>query len=221
MKTIGTGLYLILTDPPKGYGQMTEMAVAEGLPFVQLRYKGDDIREFLALAHALRAITKGSRTKLIINDRPDIALMSGADGVHLGQKDATPKDARAALGKAMIIGLSTHNLDQVDKAQSEPVDYIGFGPVFQPFSKEDHDPVAGVKMLRAAVARSRLPVSAIGGINRERLHELSGIPWRNVACLGAIAAAEDPAAEMRLTSAIARLRCVSVSTFHPIFNRLL
>ena len=197
VKGIRKGLYLILTDPAKSYERMTEMAVTEGLPLVQLRYKGDDIREFLALAHAMREITRGTDTRLIINDRVDIALMSCADGVHLGQGDVSPKEARAVMGEAMIIGLSTHNLDQVDKARSEPVDYIGFGPVYRPFSKENYDPVTGIETLRTAVGKSRLPVCAIGGINRERLDEFAGIPCHNIACIGTIESAEDPAAEMR------------------------
>lgn len=201
MKGVRKGLYLILTDPPKGYERMTEMAVAEGLPVVQLRYKGDDVREFLALAHAMREITRGTDTKLIINDRVDIALMSCADGIHLGQNDVSPEEARAIMGETMIIGLSTHNLDQVDKAQSEPVDYIGFGPVYKPFSKENYDPVTGVEILRLAVGKSRLPVTAIGGINRERLDEIAGIPCHNIACIGSIELAEDPAAEMRTIQA--------------------
>jgi thiamine-phosphate pyrophosphorylase len=201
MKGIRKGLYLILTDPAKGYERMTEMAVAEGLPVVQLRYKGDDVREFMALAHAMREITRGTDTKLIINDRVDIALMSGADGVHLGQNDVSPEEARAVMGGAMIIGLSTHNLDQVDKAQWEPVDYIGFGPVYKPFSKDNYDPVTGVEILRAVVDKSRFPVTAIGGINRERLDEIVGIPCHNIACIGTIESAEDPAAEIRAMQA--------------------
>jgi thiamine-phosphate pyrophosphorylase len=197
MKGIRKGLYLILTNPAKGYERMTEMAVAEGLPVVQLRYKSDDAREFLALAHVMREITRGTDTKLIINDRVDIALMSGADGVHLGQNDVSPVEARAIMGETMIIGLSTHNLEQVDKAQSEPVDYIGFGPVYKPFAKNNHDPVTGVEIFRAAVGKSRLPVVAIGGISRKRLDEIAGIPCYNIACIGAIESAEDPAAEMR------------------------
>jgi thiamine-phosphate pyrophosphorylase len=149
----------------------------------------------------MREITRGTDTKLIINDRVDIALMSCADGVHLGQNDVSPKEARAVMGEAMIIGLSTHNLDQVDRAQWEPVDYIGFGPVYKPFSKDNHDPVTGVEILRAAVSKSRLPVAAIGGINRERLDEIAGVPCHNIACIGAIESAEDPAAEMRAIQA--------------------
>jgi len=196
VKAIHKGLYLILTDPVKGYKRMTEMAVAAGIPVVQLRYKKSDIREFLALAHAMREITRGTNTKLIINDRVDVALMSGADGVHLGQRDVPPQEARAVMGEQMIIGLSTHNLDQVMVAQCEPVDYIGFGPVYAPFSKVDHDPVTGVEMLKTAVAISRLPVTAIGGISRDRLDEIAGIPCRHIACIGAVESAPDPAAEM-------------------------
>lgn len=201
MKIFGKGLYLILTNPARGYERMTEIAVAEGVPVVQLRYKQDDIREFMRLAYSMREITRDTNTELIINDRVDIACICGADGVHLGQKDISPKEARALMGNAMIIGLSTHNLDQVEKAQSEPVDYIGFGPVYKPFLKDDHDPVTGIELLRAAVDISRLPVVAIGGINRQRLDEVADIRFNNVACIGAIESAEDPAAEIRAMQA--------------------
>ncbi len=201
MIIFGKGLYLILTNPARGYERMTEIAVAEGVPVVQLRYKRDDIREFVRRAYGMREITKDTNTKLIINDRVDIAFICGADGVHLGQKDIPPKEARALMGDAGIIGLSTHNLDQVEKAQSEPVDYIGFGPVYKPFLKDDHDPVTGIELLRAAAEISRLPVVAIGGMNRQRLDEVADIRFHNVACIGAIESAEDPAAEMRAIQA--------------------
>lgn len=195
---IGQGLYLILTGPAKGYESMTRMAVAEGIPVVQLRYKGGDTRKFLSLAHRMREITSGTDTKLIINDRVDIAFVSDADGVHLGQNDMPPKNARLLLGDSAIIGLSTHNLDQVTGALSEPVDYIGFGPVFTPFSKHNHDPVTGEEMMRVAVAKSRLPVVAIGGMNKERLQAIEDVPFHGLACIGAIEQAEDPALEMRV-----------------------
>ncbi len=196
-KTLRKGLYLILTDPAKGYERMTEMAVSEGLPAVQLRAKGLDDREVLRIAKAMQEITKGSGTRLIVNDRVDIALMASADGVHLGQGDAPAEEARRLAGEGLIIGLSTHTLEQVDAAQSKPVDYIGFGPVYPPFSKQDHERVTGVARLREAVERSRLPVAAIGGISRDRLAELAGIPIQNVACIGAVESAPDPALEMR------------------------
>lgn len=141
--------------------------------------------------------TQGSDTKLVINDRPDIALMAHADGVHLGQNDIPVKEVRAVVGSYMIIGLSTHNLDQVKKAQSEPVDYIGFGPVYKPFRKNDHDPVTGIHALREAVKASQLPVVAIGGISLQELDKIIAIPIHNAASIGAVASAKDPAAEMR------------------------
>ncbi len=196
-RTLRSGLYLILTGPGRGYERMTAMAVEEGLPAVQLRCKGPADREVLRIAKAMNEITKGTDTRFIVNDRVDIALMAEADGVHLGQGDAPAKDVRRLAGDGLIIGLSTHTIEQVDASQSEPVDYIGFGPVYRPFSKEDHEKVTGTALLREAVQRSKLPLVAIGGINRDRLADLSGIAVHNVACIGAIESADDPALEMR------------------------
>lgn len=196
-ETLSRGLYLILTEPPAGYEALAEMAVAEGISAVQLRYKGDDSGFFLRTAHALRKITRGTNTLFIVNDRVDIALLSGADGVHLGQKDIPPKEARTLAGERMLIGMSTHTLLQAEQAQDEPIDYLGFGPVFPPFSKKNPDPVTGVEALRTAVVRSRLPVVAIGGITRERLESLAGVPCHNIACIGAVAEARDPSREMK------------------------
>jgi thiamine-phosphate pyrophosphorylase len=194
---LGPGLYLILTRPRAGYEALAKMAVAEKIPAIQLRCKVESSGAFLGIAHALRDITAGTGTLFIINDRVDIALISGADGVHLGQDDIPPREARELAGEKMLIGLSTHTLEQVDRARDEPVDYIGFGPVFSPFSKTNPDPVTGVEDLGRAVARSGLPVAAIGGITRERLEDLAGVPCHNVACIHAVADAPDPAQEMR------------------------
>ncbi|HON39561.1 MAG: thiamine phosphate synthase [Desulfomonilia bacterium] len=194
---LGPGLYLILTQPRAGYEALARMAVAEKIPAIQLRCKNESSEAFLMTARALRDITAGTDTLLIINDRVDIAMISGADGIHLGQDDIPPREARELAGEKMLIGLSTHNLEQVERAQDEPVDYIGFGPVFPPFSKTDPDPVTGVEALGRAVALSGLPVAAIGGITRARLEDLAGIPCHNVACIHAVANAPDPAQEMR------------------------
>ena len=200
------GLYLILTDPPAGYDSLAEKAVAERIPAVQLRCKDEDAGTFLRIAHAIRRLTAGTGTLFIVNDRIDIALLSEADGVHLGQDDISPQEARALAGEKMLIGLSTHTLEQVDRAQDDPIDYIGFGPAFTPFSKKNPDPVTGVEGLRKAVARSRLPVVAIGGITRERLEELAGIPCNNIACIHAVAQAREPVQEMRALHAYRRER---------------
>ncbi len=195
------GLYLILTEPRDGYETLGRWAVEAGLSAVQLRYKGHDERKHLALAHALRQITKGTGTLFIVNDRPDIAFASQADGVHLGQDDLPAAEARKLIGTAMLLGLSTHNLKQVAAANDAPVDYIGFGPLFATNSKERPDPVTGPDALKAALAISRHPVVAIGGLNLDRIRRLQSSP-HNVAVIRAVSDAPDPLTAMRAIHAI-------------------
>jgi thiamine-phosphate pyrophosphorylase len=125
------------------------------------------------LSH-LTANTENSPEKryLIINDRPDVALLAKADGVHLGQDDLPPKIVRQVLGDNAIIGLSTHNLEQVKRANAENIDYIGFGPIFPTTTKDNASQVVGTKLLADAVRCSRHPVVAIGGISFARLPDV-------------------------------------------------
>ncbi|MBP7230288.1 MAG: thiamine phosphate synthase [Syntrophaceae bacterium] len=190
------GLYLILTAPRDGYETLCRWAVEAGLPAVQLRYKGRDEREHLALAHALRRITKGSGTRFIVNDRPDIALVSQADGLHLGQNDLPAMEARRLIGSAMLLGLSTHNLQQVAAANDVPVDYIGFGPLFATNSKQQPDPVTGPDALKVVLAISRHPVVAIGGLDTALIRRLQPRP-HNAAVIRAVSDAPDSLAAMR------------------------
>ncbi len=195
------GLYLVLTEPRDGYETLCRWAVKAGLPAVQLRYKGHNEREHLALAHALRKITKDTGTLFIVNDRPDIALVSQADGVHLGQDDLAAAEARQLIGPAILLGLSTHNLEQVAAANAAPVDYIGFGPLFATNSKEQPDPVTGPDVLKAALDISRHPVVAIGGLDLERVRQLHAHP-HNAAVIRAVSNAPDPLAAMRAIHAV-------------------
>jgi thiamine-phosphate pyrophosphorylase len=190
------GLYLILTEPRDGYERVCEWAVKAGLPCVQLRYKGQDEREHLGLAHKLRRITAGTDTLFVVNDRPDIALMSGADGLHLGQNDLPAAEVRRLIGPELLLGLSTHNLDQVAAANDEPVNYIGFGPLYSTNSKTKPDPVVGPEAIKAAHAISRHPIVAIGGLDLERIAGLSEYT-HNVAVIRAVCNAPDPLAAMR------------------------
>ena len=190
------GLYLILTEPRDGYERVCECAVKACLPCVQLRYKGQDEREHLSLAHKLRQITAGTDTLFIVNDRPDIALMSGADGVHLGQNDLPATEARRLIGTELLLGLSTHNLDQVAKANDAPVNYIGFGPIYTTDSKTMPDPVVGPEAIKAAHAISRHPIVAIGGLNLERIGQL-GTYAHNVAVIRAVCDAPEPLIAMQ------------------------
>ena len=128
-------------------------------------------RELLSLACRLREITAGSPTKLIIDDRPDIASLCKADGLHLGQGDIPPGEARRLFPQG-VVGLSTHNIAQVLTANLLPqgvVQYIGFGPIYPTTTKANPDPVTGVENLGKAVALSALPVVALGGVDGTNL----------------------------------------------------
>ena len=194
------GLYLILTKPRDGYETLCRQAVEVGLPAVQLRYKGHDERRHLFLAHALRRITRGTGTLFIVNDRPDIAMMAQADGVHLGQNDLPAAEVRRLTGPDILLGLSTHNLQQVAAANRAPVDYIGFGPLYATNSKTMPDPVPGPHMLKNALDLSRHPVVAIGGLDLERIGQLRPGP-HNAAAIRAVCDATDPLTAMRAIDA--------------------
>jgi len=176
---------------------MTRWAVATRLPAIQLRYKGDDDAHLLHLAKTMRRLTAGSSTRFIVNDRPDIALAVTADGVHVGQNDLPPAEVRKMVGDHMIVGLSTHNLEQVAKANSEPVDYIGFGPLYVTTSKAVPDPVVGPETLASAARISKKPVVAIGGLTLERIRRLDLGAVNLVAVISAVSQAKEPLAVMQ------------------------
>jgi len=195
-KKLGKGLYLVMTNPAKGYEDIAKMAVRASLPAIQIRHKNGSDRELMNIAFKIREITHDSRTLFIVNDRMDIARLCEADGVHLGQDDIEPQRARDFLGDDFLIGLSTHNLSQVKATENEPLDYIGFGPIWKTNSKEMPDPVTGVDKLRKAVKKSHYPVVAIGGINRDNITELTGTGYSNIAVIRAVQDAMDPYSEM-------------------------
>ncbi len=196
-KTLQQGLYLVLTNPPAGYESLTEMAVKAGLPAVQLRYKGDDDRELLQLAVNMREITRRSETLFIVNDRPDIGLMVEADGIHIGQEDLPVEAVRQLIGPDMLLGFSTHNLEQVQGANAAAVDYIGFGPLYTTNSKARPDPVVGPAMLAEAYHTTELPIVAIGGLTLDRVQQLDSALYNNVAVIRAVTEADDPLAAMQ------------------------
>jgi thiamine-phosphate pyrophosphorylase len=194
---LGQGLYLILTEPATGYLHLARMAVAAGLPAIQLRYKGSDMHRCLSLAKELSEITKDTQTLLIVNDRPDVTLLANADGVHLGQSDLPAEAVRRLIGPRKLLGLSTHNLDQVRRAAQLPVDYIGFGPLYPTASKSDPDPTTGLEPYFEARRISPHPVVAIGGLNPARLARLGTAACPHPAMISAVADASDPQATMR------------------------
>lgn len=196
--TLRRGFYLVLTAPRDGYERITELAVAAGAAAVQLRPKSESDRTVLRTARAMRALTRGSRTLFIVNDRPDLAVLADADGVHLGQDDLPPAEARRIVGPDRLVGLSTHNLAQVRASDVDTdVDYIGFGPLFATNSKVRPDPVTGPDALAAAAAATRHPIVAIGGITPDRVRQLAPDAWRCVAAIRAVTDAADPVAALR------------------------
>ncbi|MEK6606892.1 MAG: thiamine phosphate synthase [Myxococcota bacterium] len=151
------GFYAIVDDEAP-----VEALLRGGAPVVQLRRKGAGARELLDLARLLRARTRG-RALFIVDDRPDIALLADADGVHVGQDDL-PLDATRRVVGARLVGVSTHSLAQARDAEAGGADYIGFGPIFPTASKERPDPVVGVDALAEVCRVVRVPVVAIGGV---------------------------------------------------------
>jgi thiamine-phosphate pyrophosphorylase len=147
------------------HAEQVSRFIAGGATFIQLREKYAQPDEFYAEAKKAIEIAHHQDVKIIINDRADIALALKADGVHLGQDDLPPAEARKVLGDRAIIGFSTHSLAQAVEALSFPVDYIAFGPVFSTSTKEDPDPVVGLELLKTVrQAFGNFPLVAIGGI---------------------------------------------------------
>jgi thiamine-phosphate pyrophosphorylase len=159
-------LYAIL-DPEQTKGRAAETALLEllkgGIEWLQLRAKAMPPRDYLELACAARRLTYSRSCKLIVNDRVDIALACGADGVHLGQEDL-PLHAARKLMRDRIIGISTHDVEQAKKAEAGGADYIGFGPIFGTATKETGYSARGLEMLRQIREAVHIPIVAIGGI---------------------------------------------------------
>ena len=173
-----------------------------GARLVQLREKHLPAREFYAeVVEALR-VARLFGARVVVNDRVDVALAAGADGVHVGQDDMPPEAARALSGEGKIVGFSTHGVGQASEAARLPVDYIAIGPVFDTSSKENPDPVVGlegVRRVRAAVGGS-VRLVAIGGVTIENAPAVLEAGADSVAVIGALLNTSDPAEITRRTS---------------------
>ena len=145
--------------------QFAEELLSAGATLLQYRNKVGSARQMLSHARELRRIA-GDRARLIMNDRADLCLAAGFDGVHLGQDDLPPEAARRIVGKPLWIGVSTHSPEQLRRADQSDADYLAIGPVFATGSKAKPDPVVGLEGVRAARALTRKPLVAIGGITR-------------------------------------------------------
>lgn len=195
-RSFDLSVYLV-TDRPLCLGRdlldIVGQAVRGGASMVQLREKKADTREFVELARALKAMLASTGVPLLINDRVDVALAAGADGVHVGQGDMHVLDVRRILGPQAILGLSTDTLEQVLEAEKLPVDYYGVGPVFPTSTKTDfsHQPwgVEGLRRLRPRIGR---PMVGIGGVSAENAARIVSAGAEGVAVVSAICSAPSP-----------------------------
>lgn len=194
MKPSLTGLYVILDPsacPGRSLVDICEEAAGAGAKLFQYRNKSASMKEAYVEAMALRTIATALGVTFMVNDRCDLALAVEADGVHLGQGDLPYRDARKIMGPGRLIGLSTHDPDQVREADRFKPDYIGFGPIFKPGSKQDHDPVVGMQGLKDIRPLTSVPIFAIGGITVENVMDVMQAGANGVAVISAIVAAPD------------------------------
>lgn len=173
-------------------GEIVSEAILGGAGIVQIREKKANMRDFLRTAETIREITRTHNVPLIINDRVDIALAIGADGVHLGQDDMPYEKARALLGPQAIIGLSVTNPDQARQADSWDLDYLGIGPIFFTRTKEDLKKPIGFEGLEKIAAISRHRLIAIGGIKSDTAARAISCGASGVAVVSAIMSAASP-----------------------------
>jgi len=187
-------LYVVLSPLPGREGDLAEIGLAAlrgGAHALQLRHKGAPDGEVLALARRLRDAAREHDALLIVNDRPDIALLADADGVHLGADDLPIRAARRLLGHEKVIGATANAPDLATEAEAQGADYVGCGAVFPSPTRPDRE-VVGAGRVAEVAAGVRLPVFAIGGITLENLSEVLAAGCRRVAVCGAIVGAEDP-----------------------------
>mgnify|MGYP001034754346 FL=1 len=200
MKPIDYSLYLV-TDRGLSGGRPTlaivRAAVAGGVSCVQLREKSCSTAEFIAEAAAIGDFLKSCGVPLIINDRIDVAMAVGADGVHLGQKDMPLAMARAIVGRRMRIGISAESEQDAVAAVHGGADYVSASPIFPTPTKSDTAPALGLEGLRAIRRRVEVPLIAIGGLHRGNAGEVIRSGADGVAVVSAIAAAADPAQAAR------------------------
>ncbi len=174
--------------------QVAQEAIAGGAECLQLREKSLNDRALLERARAMVALARPHGVSVIVNDRPDIALAAGCDGVHLGQEDMSVRDVRAIAGDALLVGVSCSGLEQAREASREGADYLGLGPIF-PSTTKVRGFVRGVDLVREVVqdpACTRLPHLAISGIHAGNVRELGEAGCRGVAVSSAVCSSEDP-----------------------------
>jgi thiamine-phosphate pyrophosphorylase len=192
------GYYFITDEELSAAGVMNDVreAVAAGAEIVQYRNKTADTRRLYEEARLIRDICAGTRSKLIINDRIDIALAVGADGAHIGNEDLPYAESRRLLGRDAIIGVTVHTVAEAVEAEGAGADYLGVSPVFATGTKSDAGAPCGVEMLAAIRRACRVPVVAIGGIDLSNADECIAAGADMLCAISAVVTRPDVAAEI-------------------------
>jgi len=179
---------------------LTAAYLSGGATLLQIRAKNTPSGSLLETASAIATLAHQARAMVIVNDRGDIARLSGADGVHVGQEDLSPASVRAIVGTDAIVGLSTHTPAQLEAAVREPISYAAIGPIFGTGTKTTGYSPLGLDPVRSAAEYTRargMPLVAIGGITLETAPEVIGAGASAVAVISDLATADDPAARVR------------------------
>ena len=197
----------VITDEvlarPRALSDVVREALAAGAPTVQLRLKSASARELLEAAQTLMPIVRSAGALFIVNDRLDVALAAGADGVHLGPDDPPVKDvrrvadARSGVADTFIVGYSTDTTDEAARAEAEGADYLGVGAVYETANKSDAGEVIGLEGLRRVVKAVSIPVVAIGSITPERARAVAETGACGSAIIGAVMGSPEPAEAVR------------------------
>ncbi|MEM1045434.1 MAG: thiamine phosphate synthase [Pseudomonadota bacterium] len=221
MNPVDLSVYGIIDPAVTGRDDMPDRvkaALGDGLTLLQYRDKTGGTAEMIAAARRLKQVLSDSPVPLLINDRVDVAMAAGADGVHIGQTDMTPQDARNLLGPSATIGLTIKTAEDVDRAPLDLIDYACIGGVFVTSSKDNPSPPVGLDGLQAMAERlrargARFPIGAIAGINAGNAGSVMAAGADGVAVISALFAADDIAAAARdLATAVASGRRNGVDT---------
>lgn len=199
MRSVLPKLYVILdsallTIPVQDCAQ--DFANA-GVRLLQYRNKEAAARKLLSTTRELAALLVPRGVSFIVNDRPDVAVLAGASGVHVGQDDLEPEQARGLVGKDMLVGISTHNIEQFHAAAATSADYIAVGPIFATSSKANPDPVVGTELIRRVRGLTAKPIVAIGGITVENAASVIDAGADCVAVISDVLRAADPGKRAR------------------------
>ena len=192
MKNLDTRIYFITDSTPYSEQEfLARAALSGGVSLIQLREKERSTREYIDLAHKVGALAQEFGVPLIIDDRVDVALASGVQGVHLGQSDMPIKTARKILGEDFIIGATAKTVEQALEAFEQGADYLGVGAIY-PTTTKVKTVLTSTEMLDKICRAVPIPVNAIGGLNKDNIDVLKGIGISGICAVSAIMKADDP-----------------------------